>query len=83
VYLRDFKRILADSGKVFLTAFIENNVPDMTINPQDYIMTWEGPLHCVRYSKDFFESLISEVGFVIEKISQKKETDGQAALYLA
>lgn len=66
IYLKEFQRLLSPSGKIFLTAFIEDGVPDMTINPRDYKRKWTGPLHCVRYNKDFFESLLAESGFGVE-----------------
>ena len=35
LYMGEFQRLLAPSGKMFLTAFVEEAVPDMTINPKD------------------------------------------------
>lgn len=83
VYLKEFQRLLAPSGKVFLTAFIEEGVPDMTFNPSDYRMDWKGPLHCVRYDRDFFESLLADNDFAVEDFVYEKETDGQSALYIS
>ncbi len=34
VYLSEFQRLLIPSGKLFLTAYIEEGVPDVTVNPQ-------------------------------------------------
>lgn len=83
-YLKEFQRLLAPSGKIFLTAFIEDGVPDMTINPRGYKgRNWKGPLHCVRYKKDFFESLLAENGFGVNHFDYEKETDGQSALYIS
>ena len=82
-YLNEFKRLLAPSGKIFLTAFIEQNVQPMTINPPDYRRNWQGPLHCVRYDKNFFISLLGENGFKIDRFDYEKETDGQSGLYIS
>jgi SAM-dependent methyltransferase len=83
-YLREFQRILTSSGNMFLTAFIEEGVPNMTINPQGYRMDWGGsPLHCVRYSKDYFESLLTDNGFGIDRFDYEKEDNGQSALYIS
>ena len=84
IYLREYQRLLAPSGKIFLTAFIEKGVEDMTINPQDYgTVKWRGPLHCVRYNKDFFETLLTETGFCVDHFDYGKETNGQSALYIS
>lgn len=82
LYLKEFQRLLSTSGKIFLTAFIEDRVPDMTINPRGYKMNWTGPLHCVRYSKDFFGSLLAESGFGVEHFDHEKEW-GTNALYIS
>lgn len=82
-YLKEFQRLLARSGKIFLTAFIEDGVPDMTINPRGYRRNWSGPLHSVRYDKDFFESLLAESGFAVEHFDYEKETNGMSALYIS
>jgi len=82
-YLKEFQRFLAHSGKIFLTAFIEDGVPDMSINPRGYGRNWTGPLHCVRYDKDFFESLLAENGFGVDHLDYEKETDGMSALYIS
>lgn len=83
LYLMEFRRLLAPSGKVFLTAFIEENVPDMEINPPDYKMTWSGPLHCVRYNKEFFISILENHNFEVNNFEYGNETNGQSAFYLS
>ncbi|MFH1671004.1 MAG: class I SAM-dependent methyltransferase [Patescibacteria group bacterium] len=81
-YLNEFKRLLKPTGSIFLTAFIEENVPEMEENPADYKQDWKGALHCVRYDKAHFEKLVGEFGFAIEKYKQGVETDGQSSLIL-
>lgn len=75
IYLKEFKRVLAPSGKIFLTAFMEKNVPDMTINPEGYqeklgLKRWKGNLHCVLYNRKFFASILTENGFKIDRIEK-------------
>ncbi|MCF7844978.1 MAG: class I SAM-dependent methyltransferase [Kiritimatiellales bacterium] len=81
-YLSEFKRLLKSNGNVFLTAFIEENVPEMEENPKDYMQDWKGALHCVRYDKKYFEKLVGEFGFKIDKLKHGVETDGQSAVIL-
>jgi len=82
-YLSEFKRLLKSTGHVFLTAFIEKSVTEMEENPEGYKQTWKGALHCVRYEKGFFERLLAEHGFAIEKFHHGTEADGQSSLVLS
>lgn len=81
-YLGELHRVVDPSGGVFLTAFLEEGVPDVTVNPEGYRKTWSGPLHCVRYRMGFFEELALESGFHVSRLEYGTETDGQSALYL-
>ena len=54
VYFSEFARLLNPAGSVFLTAFVEEDVPDVTINPDDYIIQSSGALNVARYEKGFF-----------------------------
>jgi ubiquinone/menaquinone biosynthesis C-methylase UbiE len=81
-YLTEFHRILAPRGVVFLTAFIEEGVPDFVENPVSYKMNWKGALHCVRYDKSFFTQLIALHGFQMTRFEYSQETDGQSGVYL-
>lgn len=82
VYLRDFLRILRRQGKIFFTAFAEDNVPDITINPANYRLKCSGPMHIVRYNKPHLFSVFAEYGYSIIDFSYATETDGQSAIYL-
>jgi cyclopropane fatty-acyl-phospholipid synthase-like methyltransferase len=82
MYLGDFREILNQDGRIFLTAYVERNVDDVEINPKNYLMEWKGPLHCVRYEKSYFESIIKEYGFIIERFDYRKEEDWQSSYYL-
>lgn len=83
VYLGEFSRLLRSDGKVFLTAFLEEGVPDVMENPPDYRMKWNGPLHCVRFNLSFFTGLARGAGLRVSKFEYGRETDGQSAIYLS
>ncbi len=83
VYLREFDRVLKPSGAIFLTGFIEENVPDVEENPPNYRMAWQGHLHCVRYNKAFFETLLAAGGFGIDRFEYEQEANGQSGLYIS
>lgn len=68
VYLREFRRLLAGGGSLYLTAFLEDGVPPVTVNPEDYRGgAWTGPRNCIRYEASFFRSLLEEAGFGVER----------------
>ena len=83
IYLKDFSRILAPSGRMFITGFFEEGVEPMTVNPADYRMSWKGPLHCVRYNVDHFRCMLAEHGFSIDRFDYEQETDGQSGVYIS
>lgn len=81
-YMREIARLLAPGGRAFVTAFIERGVPDEVENPDGYgPMDWSGPLHCVRFDRDYFESFIEDAGLVVRTFEHGGETDGQS-LYI-
>jgi SAM-dependent methyltransferase len=82
-YLREFARLLRPGGGVFLTAFVEEGVPEEEVNPSDYgPLRWAGALHCVRFSLDFFTVMVEEAGLSMTRRDHGAETDGQSAIYL-
>lgn len=81
-YLAEFARVLDSEGRVFLTAFTEENVPNYEENPADYKQEWKGALHCVRFEKKYFENLCRTHGLEIASCSYGTETDGQSAYVL-
>jgi len=83
VYLEDFSRILDDNGKIFFTTFVEEDVPDFSINPENYRLKCSGPLHIVRYKKDYLFSILEEYGFSVMSFTYNTEADGQSAIYLS
>lgn len=83
-YLRVFRHHLADDGRVFLTAFVEPDVPHEEENPIGYgAITWTKPLHCMRYEEDYFVALISRAGLAVERCDRGIATDGQSAYVLS
>jgi SAM-dependent methyltransferase len=84
-YLREFRRLLAPNGGVFLTAFVEDGVPEISINPPGYGSfpgEWSGALHCVRFDRSFFEGLVLDAGLVLDRFDHSSDTDGQSAIFL-
>jgi len=82
-YLKDFSRILDDNGKMFFTTFVEEDVPNISINPEKYQLKCAGPLHIVRYEKDYLFSILHEYGYSITNFTHKTEANGQSAIYLS
>lgn len=82
ILLKDFNRLLRIGGRVFLTSFVEENVPDMEENPDNYLMTFTYPRQIVRYEKHFFNQLIEAQGFRIDSFEHRTEIDFQSAYYL-
>ena len=82
IYIKEFNRVLKQGGKLFLTAFIEENVPDITVNPDNYVMKCRGPLHITRYEKNYFFSMFRDSRFKIQRFDYGMELGGQSGLYL-
>lgn len=82
-YLREVRRLLRADGFAFLTAFVESNVVEEEENPPGYgPMDWRGALHCVRFSRDFFERMVADAGLRVERFEYGLETDGQSLFVL-
>jgi len=82
IYLGEIARLLAPKGRFFMTGFLEKGVPRTTINPVNYRKIWNGPLHCVRFEKEFFESMLSRCGLALDRFEYGTETGGQSALFI-
>lgn len=66
-YVAEIARILQPGGRCFLTAFVEDGVPDVTINPADYVpYACDEPLTCVRYARTWFWDLLARHGLRVE-----------------
>jgi cyclopropane fatty-acyl-phospholipid synthase-like methyltransferase len=83
ILLKDFNRMLKPGGRLFLTSFTEDNVPDMEENPENYLLEkYTYPRQIVRYEKKFFEKLLDEQGFRVDSFEHRTEIDFQSAYYL-
>lgn len=88
-YLEEFQRLLRSGGRIYLTAFVEDNVPEVEENPQGYLgREWKGALHCVRYERGFFEKLLDESGFRLDGFDTSRGRSnvldhGQRGLYIS
>ena len=83
--LHEFSRVLKPTGRVFLTAFVDPDATkDVEENPTSFgKLKWEGPLHCILFRQDFFEQILFDCGFHIEKRSLFDETDEQSLYILS
>jgi len=76
-------RILAPKGRAWVTAFVEEDVPDCVENPTDYLkLEWKGALHCVRFDRRFFEATLYDAGLAVDEFVYGRETDGQSMYVL-
>lgn len=82
-YLVELARVLAPGGRVFLTAFVEEGVEPISINPPSYALECSGPLHVVRYERGHFAGMVDAAGLRIERFDHGTETDGQSGIHLA
>ncbi|MHC4272600.1 MAG: class I SAM-dependent methyltransferase [Planctomycetota bacterium] len=83
VYLGELRRLLAPKGAIFLTAYLERDVPEVSINPAGYRQPSTKPLHRVRLNRDFFEAMLAENGLAVMHFDEHGEADGQSGVYLA
>jgi SAM-dependent methyltransferase len=81
IFAREYFRLLKPGGTLFLTTFIEENVPDMTENPENYVMKCTYPRQIVRFEKKYFLSMFADAGFVVDSYEQGTEVDFQSAVY--
>ena len=81
IYLREFDWLLRKKGGIFMTVFVEDGVPDMTINPKSYIVKGNSALAIVRYNKTFFESLLTR--FNVEYFEYRATISKQSIYYLS
>jgi SAM-dependent methyltransferase len=82
IYTREFRRLLAPGGRVFLTAFVEEGVPPVTVNPENYVRKCQGPLNIARYEKGHLLSILESSGLEVERFDYGKELDRQSGIYL-
>lgn len=82
-YMHELSRVLAAGGQAFITAFVEDGVPNEEENPTGYgPMRWSGALHCVRFERRHFLSFIADAGLDVVSLVQGQETDDQSLFIL-
>jgi len=83
-YLREIARMLRPAGQVFLTANVEANVPEVSINPENYTpFACHGPLHIVRYEREYFVDQFARVGLQLTRYDHHAAGNYQSDLYFA
>jgi len=82
VYANEISRMLRHGGKAFLTANVEDNVPQVSINPENY-MPWKynGPLNIVRYETQYFLDVFQRAGLRLMDFSYHAAGNCQSDLY--
>ena len=83
IFAKDYFRILRHGGKLFVTNFIEENVPPVTSNPDGYGLTYKYPNSVFRFEKGYFLSLFTEAGFKFDEFEYRNEIDGQSSVYFS
>ena len=81
-YLEQLHKALGKKGVMYVTAFIEEDVPQIEENPEGYLDRHSvGPLHRVRYERAFFIDLFEKVRFnILDFQHQKFERTKQSLL---
>jgi len=81
-YAAEISRMLRAGGRAFLTANVEDNVPQVSINPEHY-MPWEyhGPLNIVRYEKQYFLDVFRQAGLTLTDFAYHAAGNCQSDLY--
>ena len=63
-YLGEMHKLLTPGGTIYTTAFVEESVPEIEENPDGYLdEDCVGPLHRVRYEKNYLLNLFKTAGF--------------------
>lgn len=82
VYCKEMNRLLREDGNVFLTAFIEENVPPFEESPKNYKVKNIGPLTIARYSRENFYSIVERAGLKVEAFDYEGGLDEQSVVHL-
>lgn len=84
-YLAEAHRVLRPGGIALITAFVETGCPAEEENPAGYGPwdTWDGPLHCVRFSVNFIAELITAAEMKWIGYRHGSDTDGQSLIVLS
>jgi SAM-dependent methyltransferase len=84
-YIGEIERILHPRGRCFLTAFVEDHVPDVTYNPTGYVpYDCSAPLVVVRFSRPWLFSIFQQHGLQVEDFRYHESMfPKQSEIYLA
>ena len=83
-YLEQLHKALGKKGVIYVTAFIEEDVPQIEENPEGYLDRHSvGPLHRVRYERAFFIDLFEKVRFNIFDFQHQKFERTKQSLLVA
>jgi SAM-dependent methyltransferase len=86
IYLKEFKRLLHPSGRVFLTAHLEEGVPPETENPDHYPPRYGtndcGPLHRMRISREAFLDAVESADLKVTKYNHNAAWNHQTVVRL-
>lgn len=82
-YLCEFRRVLKPTGRIFLTATVDEGGAAVTINPPGYVANLQGQLHVVRYETSFFSALVHKEGFQIDAFTHKADAPSQSIFVLS
>jgi SAM-dependent methyltransferase len=83
-YAQEISRILRPGGKLFLTANVEASVPQVSINPENYVpFVCRGPLHIVRYEKQYFLDVFQHAGLKLTQFAYHAAGNCQSEMYFA
>ncbi len=84
VYAREIARMLRPGGRLFMTANVEDDVPPITINPENYTsFSCHGPLHIVRYERRYFLDVFEQCGLPLTDYAHHAAGNCQSDLYFA
>jgi len=70
IYVSEISRLVRQGGRVFLTAFVEDDVPVESINPSGYVdYECTGPLTVVRYEREALFSIFARHGLSVDEFA--------------
>src|SRR5262249_20871105 len=81
-YAGEVSRMLRRGGRAFLTANVEDDVPEASINPEDYKpYACRGPLHIVRHETWHFLDVFRRASLQLSEIAYHRGESCQSDLY--